>query len=250
MKKSICLILAFLLMLVLAACGSEADISGNVTANTEASATVPSGVVEAPTETEAVAETEPLDANLSLGRMEGGVYTNEYVGYGCKLDSNWTYLSAKELQQIPDTVSDAVSGTELGDALANVQQFTDMMVENASDMTTVNVLYQKQSLQERMAFMAMGEDFTIDITLQQSDALVEAYAQAGIMVSSMEKVKVTFLGEERAALHTSATIQGVPYYILQFFDFDLGSYTVTTTLASYEEDRTAELATLFYKLEN
>lgn len=247
MKKSFCLILAFLLMLVLAACGSEADISGNVTANTETPATVPSGVVEAPVET---AETEPLDANLSLGRMEGGIYTNEYVGYGCKLDSNWTYLSAKELQQIPDTVTNAVSGTELGDALANIQQFTDMMVENATDLTTMNVLYQKQSLQERMAFMAMGEDFTIDITLQQSDALIEAYAQAGIMVNSMEKVKVTFLGEERAALHTSATVQGVPYYILQFFDFDLGSYTVTTTLASYQEDRTAELATLFYKLEN
>ncbi len=250
MKKLICLLLALVLTLSLAACGSEADVSGTITPNTEAPAAVPSGTVEAAEETEAAAETEPLDANLSLGRMEGGIYTNEYVGYACNLDSNWTYLSARELQQIPDTVSDAVSGTELGDALANVQQFTDMMVENATDLTTINVLYQKQTMQDRMAFMAMGEEFTIDITLQQSEAMIEAYAQAGILVSSMEKVKVTFLGEERAALHTSATIQGVPYFILQFFDFDLGSYTVTTTFASYEEDRTADLAALFYKLEN
>ena len=37
--------------------------------------------------------------------------------------------------------------------------------------------------------------------------------------------------------------------MLQFFDFDLGGYAVTTTVASYVEDRTADLAGLFYKLE-
>ena len=82
---------------------------------------------------------------------------------------------------------------------------------------------------------ALTEDQIADETMKQKDMLFESYAAAGINASSMEKMTVTFLGEERAALHTSATVQGVPYYILQFFDFDLGSYTVTTTLASYQE---------------
>lgn len=245
MKKLICLLLALVMALSLAACGGgEGEVSGKVDVNQEAApATVPAGKVEQPEET-AAPENE-----LSLGRMEGGVYTNEYVGFACKLDSNWTFLSAKELEQIPSAVSDALSGSELGDALADVQQFTDMMAENANDLTTMNVLYQKLSIQERLAYAALNEDQVVDATLEQSDAMVAAYAQAGIAVSAMKKVKVTFLGEERTAIHTTATIQDVPYYVLQFFDFDLGGYAVTTTVASYVEDRTADLAGLFYKLE-
>ena len=244
MKKLICLLLALVMALSLAACGGEGEVSGKVDPNQEAApATVPAGKVEQPEETAAP------EKELSLGRMEGGVYTNEYVVYACKLDSSWTFLSAKELEQIPSVVTDAISGSELGDVLADVQQFTDMMAENANDLTTMNVLYQKLSIQERLAYAVMSEEQVIDETMAQSDMLIDAYAQAGILVSSMEKVKVTFLGEERIAIHSTATIQDVPYYVLQFFDFDLGSYAVTTTVASYVEDRTADLAALFYKLE-
>ena len=52
-----------------------------------------------------------------------------------------------------------------------------------------------------------------------------------------------------AALHTIAVVQNVPYYTLQFFDFDLGAYSVTLTLASYEEDNTMSLADLFYAVD-
>ena len=245
MKKLICLLLALVMALSLAACGGEGEVSSKVDPNQEAApAIVPAGKVEQPEETVAP------EKELSLGRMEGGVYTNEYVGFACKLDSNWTFLSAKELEQIPSAVTDAISGSELGDALADVQQFTDMMAENANDLTTMNVLYQKLSIQERLAYAVMSEEQVIDDTMAQSDMLIDAYAQAGILVSSMEKVKVTFLGEERIAIHTTATIQDVPYYILQFFDFNLGSYTVTTTVSSFVEDKTGDLAALFYRLED
>ena len=81
------------------------------------------------------------------------------------------------------------------------------------------------------------------------DAMEAAYASAGILVDDMEVVTVNFLGEERAALHTIAVVQNVPYYTLQFFDFDLGAYSVTLTLASYEEDNTMSLADLFYAVD-
>lgn len=255
MKKNISMILTVLLTLsmLLAACGQDEAVKGDIAPNQGTTATVPAGTVAQPEET--VPETTPPETTapeneLSLGRMEGGVYTNEYVGYACKLDSNWTFLSAKELEQIPSTVSDAISGSELGDALANVQQFTDMMAENVTDLTSMNVLYQKLTLQERLAYAAATEEQVIDATLDQSAMMIDAYAQAGITVISMEKVTVTFMGEERIAIHTEAVIQDdIPYFILQFFDFDLGGYAVTTTLASYVEDNTDSVAALFYKLE-
>lgn len=263
MKKKLCLTLALLLALslLLTACGGDADVTGQVTPQQEAPAAAPSGNVE-PTEPTAaetaapeptVPETTPeptaAENELSLGRMEGGVYTNEYVGYACNLDSNWTFLSAVELEQIPATVSDLLKGSELGDALGDTPQFTDMMAENVNDLTTMNVLYQKLDMSTRLAYMALSEEEIIDASLDQKDMLIAAYEQAGFTVNSIEKVTVTFLGEERTALHSSMVFQDVPYFTLQFFDYHLGEYSVVTTLASYVEDQTASLTELFYSLE-
>ena len=210
MKKNAALILALILAVCisLTACGGEPEVSGQVMPTQGAPETVPGGTVQQPepTDPEPTApeaseapEADP-DSNLSLGRMEGGIYTNEYVGYACTLDSNWSFLSAEELQQIPSTVSDLISGSELAEALGDTAQFTDMMAENVNDLTTMNVLYQKLSLQERLAYAALSEAEIVDATLAQKDMMIDAYRQAGIQVASMEKVTVTFMGEERTAI--------------------------------------------------
>ena len=135
-KISIILALILLLTLFLTACGSkDTNISGSVTPNQNVPAAPTGGVSQV---TEPVASLP--ERELSLGRMEGGIYTNTYAGFSCELDSNWSFLSARELEQIPSTVSDLVSGTELGDLLADTQQFTDMMAENVNDLTNMNVL--------------------------------------------------------------------------------------------------------------
>lgn len=245
MKRNLAIALFLALCLLLTACGGEnADVSGSITPNPEDSAAVPTGEVAQNQEVTEPAVPEP-ENELSLGRMEGGIYTNTYAGFSCKLDSNWSFLSAKELEQIPSTVSDMVSGSELGDALADVQQFTDMMAENVNDLTNMNVLYQKLGMQERLAYAVLSEEQVVDATLDQSAMMLEAYAQAGISVTSMEKVTVNFAGRERFALHTTATVQDIPYYMLQFFDFNLGEYAITTTLASYVDDNTEDLLELF-----
>lgn len=236
------LLLAVLLVLtiVLAGCGKDTDVSGKVAPaqkQTEAQAAEP--------ETQAA---EPEENPLSLGRLDGGVYTNTYAGFGCELDASWTFYSAEELQELPGAVKEAMSGSELGDALESYDQITDMMAECVDDLTTINVLYQKLSVQERIAYALLSEEEVIDGILEQVDAMAEAYAQAGINVVSMEKVSVTFLGEPRFALKTTATVQDVDYYILQLYDFTRGEYSVTTTFSSYLEDKTESLLELFYKV--
>ena len=245
------LALALALMLVFTGCGkSQEDVGGNVVSNETVAQTIPGGNVEQPA-TEATTApvpetTAPAEENpLSLGRMEGGVYTNSYVGFSCALDENWTFYSAEELQQIPYNIAGMMEGSELGAALEGVQQFTDMMAENVNDLTTMNVLYQKLSMQERLAYAVLTEEEIIDATLGQKDMIVEAYETAGMTVISMEKTTVTFMGEERTAIKGEFTVQDVPYFTLQLFDYQLGEYSVTTTLASYVEDNTASLLELF-----
>jgi len=237
MRKTMALLICILaLALLLAGCGGEEkEISGNVT----------------PLETTIPETTAPVveDNPLSLGRMEGGTYTNTYVGYGCTLDENWAFFSAEELQELPETVREALEGSAIAGEDGMPEQITDMMAENVTDLTTMNLLYTKISMQERLAQAMMTEETLIDATLAQKDELIAAYAQMGIEVTSVEKDIVTFLGEERCVIRTEAAVEGVPYYILQLFDHNLGQYYTTLTLASYVEDNTDSLLQLWYKLD-
>lgn len=242
MKKRIFL-LTLILALVLCGCGKGQDAAGILTPATKA--TVPT--TEATQSTEAT-EPAPEETPVTLGTLEGGTYTNSYVGYGFTLDENWTIYPADQLQRLPDDLEFMFEGTELeGTEFSTI---TDVLAENVDALTTMNVLYQKLSMQERLAYMAADEAEILESMVNELyDTLVQSYANAGIMVERMETKTVTFLGQERTALYTVSTVQEVPYYILQLYDFRLGKYSVTTTVASYVEDNTEGLLELFFKLD-
>ena len=225
------LALMLVLAVMLAGCAESAeDVAGNVAPNQAA--------------TEA-AEEKPV----SLGRMDGGVYTNSYAGFGCTLDDSWTFYSAEELQALPENVNEVLKDTEIGDAMEGVEQITDMMAENMETFSSMNLLYQKMDAQTRLVHGMMSEESIADAMLAQSDTMIAAYAQAGMDVTSLEKVTVTFLGEERIALRTEGTMQDIPFYMVQVFDYNQGSYSITLTMTSYMEDKTADMLALFYEVE-
>lgn len=251
MKRTIALLLVLVLTLGLLGCGKEdTPVSGKVTPATEA-ATAPMGNVEAiPETTEPVPETTEAaveDKPVTLGRMEGGVYTNEYIGIGCTLDANWTFYTAEELQELPAQTNELLQDTEYADA--GLRQIADMMAENVNDMSNMNIQYTKLNMQERLVYATMDYEDFADMILGQSDSMAQAYAQAGIENAVLEKVTVKYLGQDRIAIRTSATIEGYPYYILQVFEHDIGQYYVTITLSSIFEDTTESMLDLFYALD-
>lgn len=232
MKKRYLSLLLVLAMMLTACGGSKETVTGSIQ----------------PAATEAADSGQPAETErpVSIGRMEGGTYTNSYVGYGCDLDGSWTFYSAEELQEMPQNAKDLMEGSELGDSINVLDQFTDMMAENEELLCTMNLLYQKIPVESRMVYAVMDEAEILELVLEEKDAMIEAYAQGGFDVESMETVKVTFLGQERMALKTASTTQGVPYYTLQLFDYKLGQYSTTLTLASFVEDNTASLLDLFF----
>lgn len=77
MRSPLGILALLVLLLALTACGREKNVSGSVApAEPEPPVT---GTVEAAPEPE-----------FQMGEMSGGVYTNEFLGIGCSLDSNWT----------------------------------------------------------------------------------------------------------------------------------------------------------------
>ena len=262
MKKSlIALILVFVLMLTACGNAAQSDVAGTLETIAPATTEAPAeaGKVEVGTEpvveepfeetTEAPTvesgDTTAEEKTVTMGRIEGGKYINEYAGYACELDSNWVFFGADELQQLPENVKELIADSEMADLMGGVVQFTDMFAENVNAMANVNVLYQKMSMQERLAFALLSDDEIADEILTNKDMMMEAYAQMGMNVKTIEKCTVTFLGEERIALRTLGEIQGIPYWQIQVFDYHLGQYSVTLTISSYTEDKTAQVLDLF-----
>ena len=260
------------LFLLLAGCGQDTtdSVSGILAPSENESISFPSGTLSTGTDTvqaeeeitpdaqegqESAADSydaEPDDGQtdaVSMGTLSGGTYTNSYTGFGFTLNKNWTIYPADQLQSLPEDLSELLmEGTDFEGI--EVDMFTDVLAENVEDLTTINVLYQKMDMQSRLLFLNMSEEEIIDTMLEETyDSIVSAYANAGIIIESMERTTVSFLGEERAALRTVASQSDVPYYTLQFFDYDLGQYSVTTTLASYVTDNTESLTDLFFAAE-
>lgn len=228
--------LALVLALVLTGCRGTKPETGVVTPETTAN----------PQTTESPETTANAENPFSLGRIEGGTYENSYAGLGCKLDDNWVFYSAEELQEMPAAVQEAMEGSELEQSMGNMEQIMDMKADNESALTTMNVLYTKMDVTTRLAYRLMSEEEIIDTTLAQKDMMIEAYTQAGILDADIQKVQVKFLGEDHFGLKTSAKVQGVDYYILQVFNYHMGAYGVTLSCGSFLEDNTQEMLDLFY----
>lgn len=226
MKRVIAILMAAVLALSMVACGGQSELpKSEITQITTAPA-------------------EEKDT-VSLGRMEGGVYTNKYAGFVCTLDTDWTFLTAEELQELPGETAKLFEGSELDASKIETATITDMMAENVMDLCSINVQYQKLSTAERIAFKMATEEEVIDELLKTKDTMVSAYTSAGIEVASMEKKTVQFMGQERTVIYTAASIQGVPLYILQIMDYTKGSFGVIITLGTYLEDNTESLLSLF-----
>ena len=228
MKKWTALFLTLILILSMTACGkaTESSVAGKVEPTEEA--------------------TEAAETPVSMGRLEGGTYINEYTGYACDLDSNWAFYTAEELQELPENVQEILADTEIGDNMEGIPQFTDMMAENVEKLVTVNVMYTKVGMQERLVYAVMSDEQIIEEVLKQKDSMIEVYAQAGMDVESMEKVTINFLGQERTAMKTVSNVDGVTQYTLQVFDYHLGQYSVTLTATSFVEDNTQWVMDQFY----
>ena len=103
-------------------------------------------------------------------------------------------------------------------------------------------------MQERLGDSLLDDEQVLDEMLKLQDVMIEAYTQMGMEVESLEKTTVTFLGQERTALRTVSSVEGIAQYILQVYDYRLGQYSVTLTATTFGEDNTQWVLDQFYSL--
>lgn len=188
--------------------------------------------------------TQPSNKS-SLGTWNGKTYTNEYAGFKITFDNNWTYLSANELQEMPDTIQGLVDDTTLGQLMT---QFTQVMDLNAADNLTgnsTNVVYQNIPAEQKSLLAGMSDEEVVELQLMSKELLEETYAAMGIEVTTMEKTTVNFLGKTVYALKTTASYSGLDVYMVQLAWYNLGDWSVSLTITTYINDATQEVLNMY-----
>ena len=182
---------------------------------------------------------------FTLGTLENNVYTNSYAGWGCDFGEGWSFAGAETLQQLPEEVQTLIDGSEMATVLEAYPQIFDLAAENPEAYLAVNVVFTALSEAEQALYAGLTEEETLDAALENRDRILESYLRAGMEVESLEKVRVTFLGQSHWALRTVARTGEIPVYMVQVMDYTRGPYGVTLTATGYLEDNTQRVLDLF-----
>lgn len=183
----------------------------------------------------------------SLGTIEGNTYINSYAGFGCTLDDSWIISSAESLQDLPEDLPQRLETAEPQETVSDFPRIADMTAEKIGQPLSMNVLYTELSAADRKSLLQMDDSAVADRLMQDKDRILDSYRQTGIGISSMEKVKVNFLGEKRTALLSKMDVGSINLYILKLSEpCPRGKYAVTLTLTAPSQEEAEQLLELFY----
>ena len=199
LKKITALIMALIMVFALCACSDDDDAKGKVEPGT-----VETGAPSA----------EP-EKTLELGTLSGGKYANDYFGFGCELDDQWTYADEDQLLSMIQATADLIDDENFKDDILDADMFYDMMAVYYDGVTSMNVVVQNQ------------------------------LATASMDVQSCEHVTVEFAGADHDGILTHSTVNGGDVYQLQTY-IKVGKYVAVVTLSSPLEDNLDPMLGFFY----
>lgn len=222
---------ALILLLALTACGGEKEVSGSV-GPPEPEEPV-TGTVEAAPEPE-----------FQMGQMSGGVYTNEFLGIGCSLDSNWIYLTDEEILEMNADTAEQMTDEEIRELLETSENVYDMYAQADGGLVNITVCIENLGV---LNGITMDEAAYLEEVIP---ILEQSLAGIGVTDMTREVFTETFAGQSHQAVRFSGALEdGTPIYQEQIY-LKKGSYMAAVILCSGMEDITPQLAAMFYGLED
>ena len=228
MKKIIALLLAALMMFMLVSCGDDTNVRGELGGN------------DATNSDAAASESTDSETDLELGSSSNNTYENKFLGIGCKLDSNWTFLSDAEIREANNLTQDLLDD-ELAEQLENASVIYDMQATKADSSANIVLNIEKIG---SLSGALMSEEEYANSTL---DGLKSGLESAGLSNIEASVTSVTFAGKEHAAIVVIGEAYGVKVYE-KIVCFKKGKYVAAVAFASYNDDTTDEMLSYFYAL--
>ncbi len=136
MKKLLAIILVICLAFTLTACGSlnsdDDDIRGEQIGNNNASNY----------STDSASNDETENKDFEMGKTNGLVYENKFIGIGCKLNSDWTFYTDEEIRELNNFSFD-LAGDEIKEIASNAQIVYDMLASSSDSLSNININLEK-----------------------------------------------------------------------------------------------------------
>ncbi len=251
MKKLIAIMLCSVMTASLVGCSdlfetftdsvSEEDVRGEQITNKE-SVEEDSEEKDATEESETEeTETENNEKEFSMGKTDGLVYENEFIGIGCALDSNWRFYSDEEIMELNNFATDA-AGEEFEKLLQEANIIYDMYATSDNELDNINVNL------EKMSKLQLNKLVIKDTLEQTIPMLRDAYSNMGYTDFQAELDTVNIEGEEIDCLSMSAQIDGLNVY-QKTFGIKCNGYLASITVTAYKENTVDSIVEKFYFVE-
>lgn len=180
------------------------------------------------------------EALFSLGTINGDVYENSYIGYGCKLEG-WTYADAEYIATL-NNVSGIIMSSDAQEALRNSGTYTDMMATSPDGNSSVNIQYQNIEKTYGPAIANYPLDKFLELVAPNMPSVLE---QSGFQDVQVEAGSVPLGGSEHPGLIITSKFAGIPCYQKEAC-IRTKEYMIFVCVSSFYEDKTDELLTYFY----
>ena len=219
MKKTISIILAFVMILALAACGGGQSAAPAPKAEPtpaaqeaevveEAVEEATEAAAEAVEETVEAAEEAPeLSAEELLGDKSGNEYVNTALGIRATLPDNWYVLSNEEIAETMGYVMEQVTDEEMAALLEDsgaVCDFYAASTDGSGD--TINLMLQRL---EGVQGILLSEQTIAEASVDPTKQALESMGMTDVQVS---QGTTDFAGKEHACLDVVANYSGVTIY--------------------------------------
>lgn len=236
MKRYISLLLAAVMVWTMAGCGGKAAQADQP----DTAGTVQPGVTES--DAAGQVQTGTDDADDAQGSVNGGVYTNEFAGIGCKLDEGWVFYTAEQMAELNGALADGTDNADVKAMLADDPSIFDMYAVSTDGLMVMNVVIQNLGLVNGTA--VSPQEYAEIASAEVADTLT-AYGYENV---TAQTTTADFAGTESCpAVAVTAERNGTALYE-QMIYLKTGNYVYCVTLCSFKEDVTAEMAKLFYAL--
>lgn len=223
MNRLFSAIFALIVLLCLCACSpGEPETSANT----------------APPTTTAPKQTQPDREDPQLGSFADGVYTNDFLGIRCEIGDGWSVYSDAQLAQLNGLLLDTMTDAELVEQLkkSNVAHLFYATADNGYKSMNVvleNIGVVNGVLLDEKSYMALSVE-----------QLPTALQSMGLSNVTVEAATVHFAGADRAGVRVHGVLSGVDFYE-KIVCIKVESYFGLVTVASYQEDITDTLLTMF-----
>ena len=185
------------------------------------------------------ASAETVEAVQILGEVNGAVYENSVLSFGCKLEG-WHYYSEDEIAQTNNMAKERMS-EDLIKMLEASQPISVMVAQSADNTLNVNV--QAQDMESNLAIInAVGTKYLAENSLSMFKQTLESAGFTDVEISVGE---VTIGEETLTSIAGTYKLSSIPMAFKQVWVLH-GNYLGTITITSLMTDMTDEVLQYFY----